>query len=168
MHNLTHTLQWMDAYETSAKYNIAETCCDSISLTQLLELSSSSPASSKDASSFLDINRRQDYGHIRGSPELKENIAALYNTLGVLPLPVDNVLVTQGAIAANFLLLNTLVGPGDHVVCHHPTYQQLYSVPATLGAEVSLWKATSEARWALEIEELKRLLKSNTKLIIIK
>jgi len=157
----------MDAYETIAKYNIAETCCDSISLTQLLELSPTS-SKAKGASAFLDTKRRQDYGHIRGSPELKANISALYNTPEKPQLPVDNVLITQGAIAANFLLLYTLVGPGDHVVCHHPTYQQLYSVPATLGAEVSLWKATPEKQWMLEIDVLKGLLKTNTKLIIIK
>lgn len=157
----------MDAYETTAKYNIAETCCDSISLTQLLELSTS-PTKPKDASSFLDIKRRQDYGDIRGSPGLKANIAALYNVQDIPALPVDNVLITQGAISANFLLLYALLGPGDHVVCHHPTYQQLYSVPGTLGAEVSLWKATAKTQWMLEIDELRKLLKDNTKLIIIK
>jgi len=157
----------MDAYETTAKYNIAETCCDSLSLTQLLELSGR-PSSPEDVLSLLDIKRRQDYGHIRGSPELKTSIAALYTASDGPELPVDNVLITQGAIAANFLLLYSLVGPGDHVVCHHPTYQQLYSVPKTLGAEVSLWKATAEKQWIPQFEELESLLRSNTKLIIVK
>ena len=81
---------------------------------------------------------------------------------------MDNLLVTPGAIAANYLVLYTLISKGDHVICHHPTYQQLYSVPESLGAEVSLWKAREERRWQLDIEELKSLVRPNTKMIIVK
>jgi DNA-binding transcriptional MocR family regulator len=83
-------------------------------------------------------------------------------------LPKENILITPGAIQANFLLLYTLVGPGDHVICHYPTYQQLYSVPASMGAEVSLWKSKETDGWQLDLEELKSLIRPNTKLIIIK
>lgn len=167
--------QWMDAYETTATYNIAETCCDSISLTDLVTLSGSSSVQT-DTLSLLDTKRRQDYGHIRGLPKLKENIAKLYQSHAPRstspndnpPLPTDNVLITQGAIAANFLLLYTLIGAGDHVICHHPTYQQLYSLPATLGAKVDLWKAKPEKDWVPDIAELAGLLRDNTRLIIIK
>lgn len=30
--------QWMNAYENDAKYNIAETCVDSLTIRELLEL----------------------------------------------------------------------------------------------------------------------------------
>lgn len=76
-------------------------------------------------------------------------------------------MITPGAIAANFLLLYTLIGPGDHVICVHPTYQQLYSVPESLGAEVSLWKLRKERSYIPDIDDLKPLIKDSTKLIII-
>ena len=63
------------------------------------------------------------------------------------PVPLGHILITPGAISANFLLLYTLIGPGDHVVCVYPTYQQLYSVPESLGAEVSLWKLQKEKKF---------------------
>lgn len=75
--------------------------------------------------------------------------------------------MTNGAIQANFLALYTQVGPGDHVICHYPTYQQLYSVPESLGAEVSLWKSQERNGWQLDLEELKSLLRPNTKMIIL-
>ena len=75
---------------------------------------------------------------------------------------------TPGAIAANHLVLYSLLKPGDHVICHYPTYQQLYSVPESLGAEVSLWKSNPEKNWLPDFEELKGLIRDNTKLIIIK
>lgn len=68
---------------------------------------------------------------------------------------------------ANFLLLYTLIGPGDHVVCVYPTYQQLYDVPKSLGAEVSLWKLKQENGFVPDVTELESLVKSNTKMIIL-
>ncbi|RMJ22025.1 Aminotransferase [Aspergillus sp. HF37] len=152
--------QWMDKYETIAKYNVAETCCASISISDLQRLSDDKP------SSLLDVSTKLTYGAIRGSKPLRESVANLYAE-GPTPLPSDNVLVTAGAIQANFLLLYTLVGPGDHVICHYPTYQQLYSVPESLGAEVSLWKSKEADGWKVDINELKDLIRPNTKLIII-
>lgn len=63
------------------------------------------------------------------------------------------------------LLLLTLVGPASHVVCMHPTYQQLYAMPAGLGARVSLW--TSEPGAALDEANLEALLKPDTSLVIL-
>ena len=154
--------QWMDAYETQAKYNIAETCCASISIEQLQALSEDK------TSSVVQIPKKLDYGAIRGSTALWSNLAALYSFRAASRLPKENILITPGAIAANFLLMYTLVGKGDHVICHYPTYQQLYSVPQSMGAEVSLWKARPEKDWVLDLEELEGLIKPNTKLIVIK
>jgi aspartate/methionine/tyrosine aminotransferase len=62
----------------------------------------------------------------------------------------------------------TLVHPGDHIICHYPTYQQLYSIPESFGAEVSLWRATAEKNWIPDYDELEKLIKPTTKLLIIK
>ncbi|KAL4769473.1 hypothetical protein BDW60DRAFT_218885 [Aspergillus nidulans var. acristatus] len=155
--------QWMDKYETTAKYNVAETCSASISVRDLQALCED-PASNP-----LDgvLDRKLTYGEIRGSNQLRSTLANLYSVKTPTPLPSNNILVTAGAIQANFLLLYTLVGPGDHVICHYPTYQQLYSVPESLGAEVSLWKSKEAEGWKLDLEELKGLIRPNTKLIII-
>ncbi|CAO2657426.1 Nn.00g035520.m01.CDS01 [Neocucurbitaria sp. VM-36] len=152
---------WMDAYETKCKYNIAETCCASISIDQLRELSEDKNRQVFDTSKILD------YGAIRGSEELRNNLARLYSAKVTNPLSPDNILTTPGAIQANYLTAYALVGPGDHVICHYPTYQSLYEVPKQLGAEVSLWKATPENAWIPPIDDLKALIKPNTKLIII-
>ncbi|OGM43172.1 aminotransferase [Aspergillus bombycis] len=152
--------RWMDDYENDAKYNLAETCCASISLNDLASLSGQQ-------TSIIDYAQKQVYGAIRGSKALRSNIAQLYTTESPDHLSPDNVLVTNGAIQANFLALYTNVGPGDHVICHYPTYQQLYSVPEAIGAEVDLWRSKEDAGWQLDLEDLRSLIKTNTKLIII-
>jgi len=155
--------QWMDKYEvTPGVLNIAETCAASISIDDLVGL-----CEDPNTEPPLKTSTKLTYGPIRGSDNLRGRLAALYSVRVSTPLPSDNVLITPGAISANFLLLYTLIGPGDHVVCVYPTYQQLYTVPESLGAEVSLWKLRKEKKYIPDVEELKTLVKENTKMIII-
>ncbi|PYH91837.1 PLP-dependent transferase [Aspergillus ellipticus CBS 707.79] len=160
--------RWMDLHENTATHNLAETCCASISLSGLLSLSS--PDSKVD--DLLDLSQKQGYGAIRGSDALRTNIANLYaanpdNTEETNPITKDNILVTSGGIQANFLALYTIVKPGDHVIVQYPTYQQLYSVPESLGAEVSLWRAKEEKGWEMDVDELSALTKPNTRVLVL-
>lgn len=153
----------MDKYETTpGVLNIAETCVASISIDDLVAL-----CEDPNLEPPLKTSTKLTYGPIRGSDALRDRLASLYSVRVSSPLPAENVLITPGAIAANFLLFYTLIGPGDHVVCVYPTYQQLYSVPESLGAEVSLWKLKRENKYIPDLEELKTLVKENTKMIII-
>lgn len=115
----------------------------------------------------LSLSRKLTYGAIRGSDILRERVAALYERDGSVPLAADNIMITQGAIVANFLLFYTLVGPQDHVICVYPTYQQLYAVPESLGAEVSLWNLKKENGYVPDVDELDSLVKPNTKMIVL-
>ncbi|KAF3065810.1 Capreomycidine synthase [Daldinia childiae] len=161
--------QWMDRYEnTPGALNIAETCCSSISIDQLVQFNSDKQS---DAHPLIDFSIPMTYGPIRGSDELRRNIIATYNedvdTATVAPLSTENVIVTQGAISANHLVFYSLIGSGDHVICVHPTYQQLYSVPESLGAEVSLWELRPENGYIPDVAELNTLIRDNTKMIVI-
>ncbi|KAJ3948983.1 uncharacterized protein N0V96_000090 [Colletotrichum fioriniae] len=166
--------QWMDEYEiTPGCLNIAETCAASVSVNDLETLSED-----KHAPGPVDLSTKLVYGPIRGSARLRQRVAALCSGAGAGAgfdsddanpgvLCEDDVLITQGAIGANFLLLYTLVNSGDHVICVYPTYQQLYSVPESLGADVSLWRLKEENGFVPDVSELEVLVKPNTKMIII-
>ncbi|KAK4231161.1 hypothetical protein QBC38DRAFT_355209 [Podospora fimiseda] len=156
--------QWMDRLETTpGVLNIAETCAASVSVDELVQM-----CKDKNAPGPLSLSTKLTYGAIRGSEKLRQRVAALFDRESdANALPADNVIITQGAIAANYLLFYTLVGPGDHVVCVYPTYQQLYSVPESLGAEVSLWKLKAENGYVPDVSELEGLVKENTKMIVI-
>ncbi|GFF24849.1 tyrosine aminotransferase [Aspergillus udagawae] len=153
---------WMDEHETWATHNLAETCCASVSLDDLLVF-----AGNKDRASLIDFSQKQTYGAIRGSDALRSNIANLYRDQESEPVSKDNILITNGAIQANFLALYTNIARGDHVICQYPTYQQLYSVPESFGAEVSLWRADEQNRWQVNLDDLRSLIRPNTKVIII-
>ncbi|ERS99733.1 hypothetical protein HMPREF1624_03097 [Sporothrix schenckii ATCC 58251] len=168
--------QWMDAYETTAGVlNIAETCASSLSIADLAGLAvptgvdGTTSVSAADPLSAL-ATTRLTYGAIQGSSTLRKHVAELFDEgkdANVPPLPADSVVVTQGAIAANHLAFYTLLGPGDHAICVYPTYQQLYGVPQSLGAEVSLWKLKLEKGYVPDTAELENLVRPNTKMIIV-
>ena len=149
----------MDTHESHAKYNIAETCVASISLDDLRGLSEDK------SSEIWSPSTKLTYGAIRGSEKLRTNLARRYSAKK--PFRADDILITPGAIAANMTVLYALIGKGDHVICHYPTYQQLYQVPEKLGADVDYWRAEESKQWQPDIGELKSLIRPNTRMIII-
>lgn len=156
--------QWMDKYETTpGVLNVAETCASSISLDELTSL-----AANGDPALPVKTSTRLTYGSILGSTELRNSVADIHNTDSVHQLNEDNVIIAQGGISANFLVLYSLLGPTDHVICVYPTYQQLYSVPESLGAKTSFWRLKPENGYIPDVNELPDLVRKNTKVRYIK
>ena len=147
--------QWMNEYETRCEFNLAETCVESLTVSQLLSIAG------KEAASLAELlPMKLTYGAIEGSERLRRAIAALYADAR----PTD-VLVAHGAIGANALVYQGLIGPGDHVVSIVPNYQQHYSIPESLGARVSRLQLRESARFLPDLDELRRLVAGGTKLI---
>ncbi|WP_329400457.1 aminotransferase [Streptomyces lydicus] len=149
--------QWMNEHEETCRYNLAETCVRSLTTGELLDLSG------RRAEVLAELDATPlTYGPIPGSHRLRALVADLYSTQGPA-----NVLITHGAIGANALVHSTLVEPGDHVVAVVPTYQQHYSIPASLGARVDHLQLREENGWLPDLDELDRLVTTDTKLIAV-
>ena len=148
---------WMNQYETQCAYNLAETCVESLTVAQLLDL-----AGKRGAILGELLPLKLTYGAIEGSERLRGNIASLYSRQ-----EPENVTITHGAIGANALLYATLVEPGDRVISVLPTYQQHYSIPESLGADVQVHKLREENGFLPDLDEIARLITPNTKLIAL-
>ena len=150
--------EWMNAWEVGARYNIAETCVDSISMNELFELTG------EDRAQFLDslCRRRLTYGDIEGLPEFREGICGLYRTLSP-----ENIVPTHGAAGANHHVFYSQISPGDRVVSIMPTYQQLYSIPESFGADVRILRLNKENAYLPDLDELRSLVTPGTKMICI-
>lgn len=150
--------EWMNAWEVGAKYNIAETCVDSISMNELFELTG------EDKTEFLNrlCARRLSYGDIEGLPEFRKGVCGLYKTLNI-----ENIVPTHGASGANHHVFYSLISHGDRVVSIMPTYQQLYSIPESYGADVQILHLSKENNYLPDLEKLRRLVTPETKMICI-
>ena len=63
--------------------------------------------------------------------------------------------------------MQELVGPGDHAVVTVPCYQAMETVTVATGADVSAWVPRRENGWALDLDELRALLRPTTKLVAV-
>ncbi len=149
--------RWMDEYETKCKYNLAETCIDSLTVREVIAMAG------LDAAEYLNelADTRLTYGHIGGSPELLDGIAGLYSEV----IGPENVIPMHGAISANHHILMTLIDPSDNMISVMPTYQQHYSIPESIGAEVRILNLNLENHFLPDIGKLKELVDENTKMI---
>ena len=150
--------EWMNAWEVGAKYNIAETCVDSVSIDELFELI----GENKDAFLQEFCIRRLTYGDIEGAPAFKEGICKLYKTISP-----DDIVPTHGATGANHHVFYSLIEPGDRVISIMPTYQQLYSIPESYGADLQIVNLSKDNGYLPDIEEIKKLAVPGTKMICI-
>lgn len=148
--------RWMNTYEYNVEVNLAETCVEPFTLREYLDF--------VDATDFFEKfkNKALTYGYIEGYSKLREGLANLYEDVNP-----NDILVTGGAIEANFNSFYSLVEPGDAVVSVFPTYQQLFSVPKGFMADVKLLRLKPENRWLLDIDELNELVDSKTKMIVL-
>jgi aspartate/methionine/tyrosine aminotransferase len=96
-----------------------------------------------------------------GTPRLREAIARTYRGL-----TADDVLVFAGAEEGLFCALHALLGKGDHAIVTVPNYQSMESVPVSL-CEVSGVTLRPENAWRLDLLEVKRALKANTRVVAV-
>lgn len=150
--------EWLNVHEKSAIYDIAGVSIKALTMEELFDLS----GLDKEAFFAQLLKKKMDYGWIEGSPEFKTQLASLYKDM-----PVDNILQTNGATGATMLALYALIEPEDHVISMYPTYQQLYDIPKSLGADVDLWEIEEDKGWLPDLNQLRRLIRPNTKMICI-
>jgi len=148
--------RWMTRWETVVEFDLAESGIKPLTVDELLQMSG------RDDALETMLRIPLGYSEARGTEDLRTLIAGLYTD--VTP---DDVLVTTGAIEANFLLFNVLLNPGDHVVAVDPAYQQLQSVPRAIGCDVSLWRLRPENDFRYDLDELDHLITPKTRLVVI-
>ncbi len=144
--------EWFNKYEHKAKYDLADTCVESLSINELLEIT---------GGNLQEIySRKLNYGDIHGSDRLKNAICTLYENQ-----TPKNITITHGTIGANQLVMLSLIERGDKVVSIIPTYQQHYSIPKSIGAEVKTLILKEKNNWLPDLEELEELVGTDTKII---
>jgi len=102
------------------------------------------------------------YTESPGSPALRAEICRLYETM-----QPEEILIHTGAQEAIFLFMFAAFKEFDHVIVHSPGYQSLAEVARAAGCDVSPWRAREENGWSLDLDELRHLMRTNTKAIII-
>jgi aspartate/methionine/tyrosine aminotransferase len=151
--------RWMTRWELDVDYDIAESGIYPLSLEELYDLIG--PDAAADLAEKI-LKTRLGYSEARGTLALRTTIANTFKRAAP-----DDVLVTTGAIEANFLIFNALLQEGDHVVAVSPAYQQLLSVPKAVTSNVSEWSVVQGEGFRYDLDQLESLVRPDTKMIVI-
>jgi len=151
--------RWMTKYEVNVTWDIAESGIYPMSIREILDLL---PAEERESELARLLDLRLGYSEACGSAELRGLIAATYANTSP-----DEILVTTGAIEANFLLFNELLSAGDKVVVVSPAYQQLHGVAKAIGCEVALWTLRDEGGFRFDLDDLRALATPGTRMIVV-
>jgi aspartate/methionine/tyrosine aminotransferase len=146
-------------YEFSTEYLLCSSDCESMPVAELLALDAD-PEGADTVQKFSQT--WLGYTESQGSPALRAEICKLYEAV-----EPDNILVHTGAQEAIFLFMFAAFKEYDHVIVHSPAYQSLAEVARAAGCDVSPWRAREENGWSLDLDELRHLMRSKTKAIII-
>lgn len=141
-------------YEFNTEYLLCSSDCEAMPIADLLALEEGA------AEKFQHI--WLGYTESQGHPALRREISKIYETI-----QPEEILVHTGAEEAIFLFMLATIKQGDHVIVHSPCYQSLTEIAKGIGCDVSPWLAREENNWALDLDELKRLLRPSTKIIVV-
>jgi aspartate/methionine/tyrosine aminotransferase len=144
--------RWQSEWEHVVDYNISESGVRALKLEEI--------ATREELENLSQT--KLGYIQTNGTPQLKEAISAYYP--GARP---ENILVTTGSIEANFLLIWKLIEPGERALFMVPNFMQMYGLMRAFGARVATFSLREELGWNPDPNELKKLVKKDTKLIVV-
>jgi aspartate/methionine/tyrosine aminotransferase len=146
--------RFMSKYEMEVEYNLSESGVHPLLVRELLD-------NDPDRIKHL-LGVELNYAYANGNPELRGNIARLYNGA-----TADNVLVTVGAIEANYNTIRALLNPQDEIIVMLPNYMQIWGIAKNHDLNLKTFSLQEDKGWAPDLAELEEALTPQTKLIAI-
>jgi len=145
---------YFSKWEFAAKYNLAGSDGENMTLAELLAL-----ASPEDRAAYDGVSL--GYTETFGAPALRAEIAQTYDTVGP-----EHLLCFAGAEEAIYAAMQVLLNAGDHAVVITPNYQAAETVPLSICAVTGV-ALDIERNWDLDPDLLLAAIRPNTKLISI-
>lgn len=142
-------------YEFSSPYLL---CCSDAETWTLQELLSIGDIDSLKLWNSLSLSYTESPGH----PLLREEITRLYTSM-----TPNDILTFAGAEEGIYCTMKVLIEPGDHIIVIDPCYQSLKTLPQSIGAEITAIQLKPENQWSLDLDEVKKAFRKNTKLLIL-
>ncbi|WP_262695879.1 aminotransferase class I/II-fold pyridoxal phosphate-dependent enzyme [Kordiimonas aquimaris] len=139
-------------YENTVEYNLSDSGVHPYSLREFL--------TPDQIEEMLDLEI--GYGWTNGTVELRNSIARLYKGRNQ-----DNVIVTNGSAEANFLMVMSLLNPGDELIVFVPNYLQIWGWAKSLGIKVVEVELREDQSWQPDLDELAKAVTLKTKMITI-
>ena len=122
----------------------------------------------RDAAITSINNGETFYSQNLGRPYLREAISQYMRKLHEKSVPIQCIAAIDSGVSGLMLTMQMLLDPGDKMVAVTPIWPNITEIPKILGAHVErVPLAIKNNRWALDTEQLLKVLTPNTKLLVI-
>lgn len=126
------------------------------------------PYSLAELRSLLDISHDDldrivfNDSHTLGGPGLRRAIADRY-----CRGDQTRVMATQGSSEAIFLIMSSLLQPGDEVIACAPCYQQHFSIAESQGCSIKYWTLDFDRDFIPDLDELEAMIGPKTRMVVV-
>jgi aspartate/methionine/tyrosine aminotransferase len=145
---------WLDQYEHGIEFNLAASTGPTWTVNDILALAD-------DEKRYRFLNHNLVYSRPAGADSLREAIAEMQH------VPVETVQIVTGASEALLALMWLAAEPGANVIIPLPGFTTFSALPESLGVETRFYRVRRENGFRIDPDEIKRLVDSKTKLILI-
>jgi aspartate/methionine/tyrosine aminotransferase len=145
---------WLDQYEHGIEFNLAASTGPTWTVNDILALAD-------DGTRHHFLNHKLVYSHPAGADSLREAIAEMQQ------VPVEAVQIVTGAAEAILALMWLAAEPGANVIIPLPGFTTFSALPQSLGLETRFYRVRRENGFRIDLEEIKHLADSRTKLILV-
>jgi len=149
-----HLEYWMRAYYFSTEIDLSSSGVENFSFGELRQLFNITPDD-------LDRIVLHD-SRTLGDPKLRMAIGNRWASGNA-----ERVMATNGSSEANYLIMHSLLEPGDEVVVLDPSYQQLYSIAKSIGCKLKHWQLRFENSFRPDLSEARHLIGPQTRMIVV-
>jgi len=145
---------WLDQYEHGIEFNLGASTGPTWTVNDILALAD-------DETRHRFLHHKLVYGRPAGADTLREAIAEMQG------VPVDAVQVMTGASEALLAMMWLVNEAGANVILPLPGFTTFSALPESLGIETRFYRVRRENQFRIDVDEIKRLADSNTKLILV-
>ena len=145
---------WLDQYEHNIEFNLGASTGPTWTVNEILALAD-------DETRHRFLNHKLVYSRPAGADSLREAIAEMQD------VPVESVQVMTGSSEALVAMMWLLNEPGANVILPLPGFTTFSALPESLGIETRFYRVRRENQFRIDVDEIKRLADSNTKLILV-
>ena len=107
------------------------------------------------------------YGQAKGMPIFREALAKYVSKKFNVNIQQENIIVSPGARFSIFTAITTLLNPGDEMIVIEPAWPAYKDCALNAGIKVRTINTTIEDKWEPSLEQIKNVINSNTKMIVL-
>jgi aspartate/methionine/tyrosine aminotransferase len=145
---------WLDQYEHGIEFNLGASTGPTWTVNDILVLAD-------DETRHRFLNHKLVYSHPAGADSLRGAIAEMQQ------VPVEAVQIVTGAAEAILALMWLAAESGANVIIPLPGFTTFSALPQSLGLETRFYHVRRENGFRIDLDEIKRLADSRTKLILL-